>query len=278
MYNLECKKLLFDIRDEEKAAKTLERLTGVNATYWYIERIKNNGRYDYTDADKDIERIISRNKGHYPQLCDLELVITHLTTSNNGCRSILDVGIIDLKKAYTNTRSELRRFLEQHGIEIRLDACCLKYNEKYYDISYEECPWDNESEEYAAWSVGRKFYYDFTVCGFLSINSKRPYSGMVHRRPEILWDIDKLLCTNLQTEWVRIYKSYEVVFKIPVLDTIYNGRDTESEQEMIMHYLLDAYMCISSGPDTEEILCKNGIEVCPNQILECNRFTMWDIF
>ena len=272
---MEGDNLLFDIRNKDKAAKTLERLTGVNETYWSFERMKNSGRYDYTNADEDIERIISKYGGHFPNIVDIELVVTHLTTSNNHCKEILDKGIIDLRKAYANKRSELRYFLEQHGIEIFVDDCCLKYDGLNYDISYGKCPRDSESIEYAAWSVGRRIYYDFTVCGFLSMNSKRPYGGMVHRRPEILSDIDGLLCTNLQAEWFQTHKSYEVIFKIPVLETVYDGWDTDDEDEMVMKYLLDAYMCISTEPDTKEIICKNGIEILPAQIIECNRFRMW---
>ena len=268
--------MLYDIRDADKAANTLERLTGVYSSEWLVERMKNVGRIDYSDADKDIERLVRRYNGHYPNIYDLDFVITHLTTSGNECSSILRDGIIDLKKAYKKRDSELRMFLELNGIEILIDSNCLKYKGKYYDISYEDCPWDDESEEYAAWSVGRKFYYDFTVCGFLSLNGNRPYGGNVHRRPEILWDLDKLLRTNLQEEWMQSHQPFEVVFRVPFRDIIYGGWDSDSEDEMVMSYLTDAYMCISTEPDTMEVLCKNGVEIAPEQILECNRFTLWD--
>lgn len=268
--------MLYDIRDADKAAATLERLTGVNSTVWSIERMKNACRINYSDVDKDIERIIKRFKGYYPRIDDFEFVITHLTTSGNGCISILNNGIIDLKKAYQKRDSELRTFLESKGIDILLDSNCLKYKGKYFDISFEDCPWDHDSEEYAAWSVGRKFYYDFTVCGFLSINENRPYGGNVHRRPEILWDLDKLLRTNLQNEWIQSHEAYEIVFKIPFENILYDGWDSDTEDDIVMSYLIDAYMCVSLEPETKEILCKNGIEIYPEQILECNRFTQWE--
>ena len=196
--------VLFDIRDEDRAVYTLAELTGVGADYWADEIIKSVGRYDFTDADQDIERLLRRYNGSIPSLDEIELIVTHLTTSCNGCKSIRKNGLIELKKAYSCRDSELRTFLDTQGVEILIDSCCLKYRGRYFDISYEDCPVDHESEEYAAWSIGRKFYYDFTVCGFLSLNEKQVYAGNVHRRPEILWDLDKLLHTNLQRLWLSV--------------------------------------------------------------------------
>lgn len=268
--------MLYDIRDTDKAIATLQRLTGVSSAIWSNEKKKNVCRINYSDVDKDIERIIKRYNGYYPQIDNLEFVITHLTTSGNGCISILNDGLIDLKKAYQKSDSELRTFLEAKGIEIILDSKCLKYKGKYYDISYVKCPWNHESEEYAAWSVGRKFYYDFTVCGFLSINKNRPYAGNVHKRPEILMDLDNLLKTNLQNEWIQSHEAFEIVFKIPFRNILYDGWDSDTEDDIVMSYLTNAYMCMSLEPNTKEVLCRNETEIYPKQILECNRFTLWD--
>ena len=83
--------------------------------------------------------------------------------------------MIDLVKAYKLPESELRQFLETNDVEIDVDSSWLIYKDECYDISYGKCPIDHESREYAAWSVGRKLYYDFTVCGFLSLNEKKIY-------------------------------------------------------------------------------------------------------
>ncbi len=92
--------MVYDIRTQEAAGKTLECLTGVPAIVWDTERVRNAARIDFTEADKDIEKIISRYGGHYPSLDDIDLVVTHVTTSANACQSILEHGIIELKKAY----------------------------------------------------------------------------------------------------------------------------------------------------------------------------------
>lgn len=73
--------MLYDIRDTDKAIATLQRLTGVSSAIWSNEKKKNVCRINYSDVDKDIERIIKRYNGYYPQIDNLEFVITHLTTS-----------------------------------------------------------------------------------------------------------------------------------------------------------------------------------------------------
>lgn len=111
---------------------------------------------------------------------------------------------------------------------------------------------------------------------FYQISKNDVYGGWVHCRPEIISDIDALLGTRLADEWGASKESYAIVFKVPIRDTIYNGWDSDTESEMVKSYLYDAYMCICIGPDTKEILCKNGVEILPNQILECYRFQEWD--
>lgn len=268
--------MLFDIRTEDKAAKTLERLTGVSAKHWKEEKDNYVNRFDFSDLDKDIENIIQKYNGYMPKLSEIEVVVTHITTSSKECKSIRENGIVDLKKAYENQDSELRQFLEQRGLEIQLDNCLLKYDGRYYDISIDKrCPLNHDSDEYWAWSVGHKFYFDFAVCGFKSLNNRDVYAGFVHRRPEILMDIDKLLGTHFENEWFENHKPYEVVFSIPESETIYRGEESDGEYERVLYYLYDAFICLILGPDTNEIVSKNGVEVKPSQILECNIFTKW---
>lgn len=107
--------MLYDIRDANKAAYTLKRITGVSSRVWLAERVKNARRIDYTDVDKDICQIIKRYNGYSPRVNEFEMVITHVTKSGNGCTSILKDGIIDLKSVYKKKDSALRLFLGAKG-------------------------------------------------------------------------------------------------------------------------------------------------------------------
>ncbi len=102
--------MYFDIRDENKAVQTLANLTGVDSQFWIAEKIKNQDRGDYTDEYEDIERVIMDNNGHFPELKDIEIIITHITTSNDNCSAIKENGLLNLKETYKTEGSDLRKF------------------------------------------------------------------------------------------------------------------------------------------------------------------------
>ena len=139
------------------------------------------------------------------------LIYFHVTTSANECAALKKYGILDLKQAYLCPESEIRIFLDQHGIFLDLDNCFLTFNGRSYDIAFNsgKCP-RTGTQDYLCWSIGRKFYYDYTTCGFLSIWERSPYGGRVHCRPEILWDIDNLLRLNLSEEWEQSHYPHEI--------------------------------------------------------------------
>lgn len=96
-----------------------------------------------------------------------------------------------MKNSYLCPKSELRQFLDAHNITIDLSKHFLSYAGNKYDIEFGSCPKSN-TKEFCCWSVGRKFYYDFSICGFLSIWDISPYGGLVHARPEVLMNLDKI--------------------------------------------------------------------------------------
>ena len=199
--------MVYDIRSSDCARQTLAGLTGVPIAVWeqYVGREQE---YEYTD---DLILDVVKAHGRLPHSYkELQFVFFHITTSANACASFYKYGILDLKQSYSCRESELRQFLEEHGISINLDRQELIYNKQKFDISFGKCP-RHGTEDYYCWLIGRKFYYDYAICGFLSVWGQTPYGGMVHRRPEILCDIDKLLKLNLSGEWISTHTTYEVV-------------------------------------------------------------------
>ena len=110
--------MLYDIRTSEKAATTLETLTGVNRTIWLAEQYKNYGRIDYTYADDDVRNIITKHGGHYPDLNDLEMVVTHITTSSEKCRHFFEV---ILTFVVEHNRCFIKEFFLPVAEQVRLD-------------------------------------------------------------------------------------------------------------------------------------------------------------
>lgn len=263
----------YDIRTPELATQTLANLTGIPYNIWVYKSYLSDGNID---ADYLYE-IIEMYNGHLPSFDDLYLIISHITTSANGCAEIAENGIGDLQCAYINTNSELRKFLDRKGIFIDLESAYLTRNEIHYSIEYDgdNCPSDDESIEYKAWSVGGKFYFDNGLCGFFAINPEIPYGGYVHKRPEILNDIDKLLGCDLSGEWKDAHSAYEVVFKIHSSELeLYNHNDDENEMKVI-RLLLNAFYEMCSGSSEVYAQLKPEVLVTPDKIIDIHPFDKW---
>ncbi len=266
--------MIYDIRNEDLALRTLERLTGVKCDIWEEEVDRNIHRIDFSTIDEEILKTIRKHKGILPKLQDIEAVAIHLTTSNNGCLSIREHGLIDLKEVYNNPESELRQFLTSNGISIFLNDGILQFNGNDYDINCNARHVYSGSPEYKAWCVGNKLYNDYAVCGFFSINPEDVYAGNVHRRPEILFDLDGLLGTDLENLWIQNHQSYEIVFLVPLEDTIYSGY-AEKYEDVVLSYIYYAFMTVLQGPDTKHVVCKDGVNISPESIKDISRFCMW---
>lgn len=263
---------LYDIRTSANALTTLVNFTGIVPPIW--ERCmskRNEFRYD----EEFVEHVIN-TYGHFPTDYETWLFIYfHITTSANGCESFKIHGILDLIESYKCLDSELRQFLDIRGIHINIGECTLTYHGKAYDISYNRPTPRPGSKEYACWSIGRKFYYDYTTCGFLSVWARSEYGGYVHRRPEILYDIDELLGLDLSQEWHMTHEPYEVVALVQGCDIVYDGDDNSSSKDKILNYLTRAYNTAFGAPFEEIVLLKNHIQVPPNHILEIKPLSYW---
>ena len=171
--------------------------------------------------------------------------------------------------------SELRAFLENHNIYIDLQHEFLRYREKVFDVHFGSCPEQN-TEEYCRWLVGRKLYYDFATCGFLSVCNMIPYAGKVHQRPEILMNIDNLLQTNLSQEWADTHTAYEVVAQIKGSNIVCCGDDYSEDKDRVLDYLTRAYNAAFKCASEEILLVKRNVHIPPTDILEIRQLEYWN--
>lgn len=264
--------MIYDIRTTENAQKTLVNLTGVSIPIWE-QFISREREYEYTE---DLVYDVIKSYGNLPSnYRDFKFVYAHITTSANKCESFYKHGILDLKQSYLCHDSELREFLEMHDIHIDLNEQILKYNRQVYDISYRTCP-RKDTEAYKCWSIGRKFYYDYNTCGFLSVRNGSPYGGQVHQRPEILMDIDELLGLSLSREWMFNHESYVIVAKVNGENIIYHGYDEESDEDKVLNYLTKAYMNAFYEPNEKILLIKSKVQIPPCDILDIKPMLKWE--
>lgn len=263
---------VYDIRTSEYARCTLVNFTGVDLFIWE-KYIQFREHYGY---DEELVADVIAKHGKMPARYE-EWLFTyfHVTTSANKCKSFMTHGILDLKNAYSCPDSELREFLNGKGILIDIDNCLLKYRDYEYSITYGSTPPRLDSKAYACWSIGRRFYYDFTICGFLSVWEESAYGGNVHYRPEILDDIDNLLNLSLAQEWHLSHEAYEIVAMIPGSDIVCDSDDDQSEKDKILNYLTKAYNTAFGSPVEEVLLLKNNVQVLPQRIVEITPLRCW---
>lgn len=263
--------MIYDIRTSEYAQQTLTNLTGVPISVWeqYLGR-----EHEYKYTDYLVEEVI-KSYGYFPHSYrDFEFIYFHVTTSANRCASFRSHGILDLRQSYLCQDSELRVFLEKHGIHIDLDERILVYHGQEFDISFGACP-RQDTEAYKRWSIGRKFYYDYTTCGFLSIWERSSYGGQVHLRPEVLMDIDDLLGLNLSREWTSTHNSYKIVARVSGEKIVYDSDDNQSDEDKVLNYLTKAYWNAFGEPSENILLIKNHIQIPPKDILEIKSMEYW---
>ena len=264
------KNLIYNITSRDDALQTLENLTGFKKEYW--EHYTFEARVMGKDIDKAIEDVISMFDLHIDFEPDnLICVIQQITTSSNECENIIKHGLTDFVTTYSDINSELRRFLEEQKVYIDLkneqifydDECIgsIQYSSNNYTSDY-------HSKEHYLWSVGRKFYYDFCVCGFYSFDHEHPYGGNVHERPEIIFNIAQLIGKRIDDIWKNTHKCYVVTFKVPFIN-VHNDFEGDIQKVMLYFAFRNA---MYDKTDENIVLVKNGIQIPSKDIVKVERF------
>ena len=262
-------KPIYDITDSENALETLVRLTDLKKEYWehYIWETKMLS----DDSWKSFQKIVERFDIH-PTFDTDNLIchLQHITTSADGCKHIKNKGLRDLRITYEDTESELRRFLDEQGVKIDIPNARLYFNNE--DIGSIEYSYNNFSNDYHSkthrmWSVGRKFYYDFCVCGWFSFDHTDPYGGNVHERPEILFNISEAIGKRIDKIWKDTHKCYVIKFT-----TEYNNICKDIRGDERIDLLYRAFYVATYEPDERDALLKDGIFIPPENIISTERF------
>lgn len=258
--------MIYDIRNSELAIETLINLTNVPKDVW-INSFRDVKKTDYVQI---VEWLINEYRIKELNCDDIDFIFSHITTSNNACESIKKYGLLDLRESYLLKDSELRKMLDSNGIEIDIENKLLKYKNNTFDINFEiDCP-SSDIVERLAWKIGYKFYFDYNICGFLTLENSA-YSGNIHKRPEILLNIDQLLDLQLSKKWASETIAYEVVTKVrgDLID------DEGSNNSRWISYLCKAYDISFCGQTENIILLKRGVKIPKENVLEIKKFSKW---
>lgn len=262
-------KRIYDITDKENSLETLVRLTNLKKEYWkhYIWETKMLSGDVWKSFQKIVEEFDVQPNF---EMDDLICCLQHFTTSADGCEHIKSKGITDLRTTYEDTESELRRFLDDQGVRIDIPNARLYFNNQNIEsieYSYNNFSHDYNSKIYKLWSVGRKFYYDFCVCGFFSFDHERPYGGYVHHRPEILLNISEAVGKRIDNVWRDTHECYIVKFYTQYTNIC---RDESIDEKIDLLY--KAFHNVIYDADENVALLKDSIYVPPENIISVDRF------
>lgn len=235
----------------------MEALTGIPFAVWEREE------ETVASSDGHIEEVMRRYSRRLNRIT--EFVFTHLTSSANECASIRRYGLTDLCCSYKNNESELRQFLDEKGITLNLDHQTLSWNGGLYSIARRGSSLLMIDEEQALNSIGYRFFRDQCVCGFLSLGST-VYMTHLEEKPEILIDIGNFIGMDIAGEWKYTHESFAVTAKVRAQDIVRDGDDL-------------FYACLAYGNsfhvDQNVLLCKDGVQIPPEDILSIEPFAGW---
>lgn len=217
----------YDISTIKNCLNTLQTLT--NCSSWNV--IYDTYKYTYPNhPDETREAIIRQNDIKLNVISeDLYFVLMHVTTSANDCKDIKNNGIHDLEWVLKHD-TELKQFLSDNHICFEIPNRKMYINNDAFDIS-NDCN-----------GVGFKIFKDKDICACFQINKKYPYGGDVHKRPEILHNINKYVSDkDLSYNWYTTHTPYVVTFQVPYsnMDIALQMSVKDEGEEKILNGLLN---------------------------------------
>jgi hypothetical protein len=214
--------LLFDITTKEKAYEFLTEF--LNIERYIIEEFifKNPNDYNIEDFISYLEPT-NNIKLKDININDLEMVVMHITTNDDNCKSINKYGLMNLQQSLT-LNTPLRKYLDGFGFEFDFynkvffidgKESYIIEDGKLYIFNGEYLSYDFEFDKEEARLLYMKFYDDHQINGFLYIDDYTGYAE-IDSYPEILENLSRF-CYNrkLKDSWVnnKENKTYVIKFK-----------------------------------------------------------------
>ncbi|MHC0036900.1 hypothetical protein [Pseudoneobacillus sp. C159] len=191
--------MIFDMTDYDSTLKSLLELLNLNEED--KENIIDFVYLESTDVEDFLESFEIEDEHLLEK--DVELVSLHSTTSFDNCKSITELGIINLQDAVSH-ETPLKDYLSKKEIQINIKDKYILYKGNKLDISEKTHGFSlTDAEEYLN-RIIHKFYGDFQINAFLCHTNVVSYGGYTRDRPEILLDLAQFLKdATIESDWVK---------------------------------------------------------------------------
>lgn len=144
---------------------------------------------------------------------ELYLCCLHVTTNSDKCKSIEKYGLTNLQDSI-KLNTPLAKYLKENGIYVDIQNKIISYKGKIVNISL-------ENDKY---KVYYKFFKDYQINAFFSYNNVLNYGGGIKDRPEILYNLSRVLANrNIEFDWSKQKnKCYVIKYKAKISDFTYD--------------------------------------------------------
>ncbi|TXL64050.1 hypothetical protein FHP05_10200 [Cerasibacillus terrae] len=239
--------MIFDMSGYDSTLKSLLEFLSLNEED--VENIFNFVYLESTDVEDFLESFEIKDEHLFDK--DVELVSLHSTTSIDKCKSIKELGIINLQEAVSE-KTPLMNFLSAKEIHINVKEKYILYKGNKIEIFEKTNGFSlTDKEEYRN-RVIHKIYGDFHINGFLCHSNVVSYGGYTRDRPEILFDLAQFLSDpTIESDWVKNKdkEHFIIKFKQPLNNYKYWTFEVEYE---------DNYYGIT----------KDNLDYLPNEVIE----------
>lgn len=160
---------------------------------------------------------------------EIYLTSLHLTTVNDQLDSIKKFGLVNLQQAVT-LETPLKHYLLKEGVSIDVERKVIEYNGHIIDINREY----NATLDDLDWVI-YKLFKDYAITSFFTTKNVTEYPGEVHKRPEFLKNLSKLLdAPHLNNNWRDMHDCYVLKFQAHLsnFDCMSFGSVKSDDQEL----------------------------------------------
>lgn len=215
--------ILYDLTNVEAALESLSSLINVSIFKLKLLIYKNSD-----NKEKLYEIIIKKFNIKLQDISikNLYLKVLHITTSDDECKSIKELGLLNLQEAIREDTT-LSRYLKRKEIQIDLEDKVIIYK----GVSYRKIKDFDKEINLCFIKIFSDYHYPINA--FIYGDNPANYGGNVKDRPEIIGNLADAFDKRIEEEWKTNNTCYMIKFKASIYDFTYDTFELEKDYEEI---------------------------------------------
>ena len=221
--------MIFDISNEKSSKKFLAEFLDIDEKLidYYIE-----GATDAYFLDEFLEKVDRSVEDK--SINNLSIAALHMTSNNDQCRSIKELGILNLNQVLS-METPISRFLKDYGISFDISNNLMFIKDKILELKFDYLREEIDSAKGKINNLARKIYSDNETKAYFCFRESKTYEAKTNLRPEIIYDLSMLSKNpeEFEDKWISNNEAYMVKFILPMeyfaYYSFYQGIDAYKE-------------------------------------------------